>query len=134
MTTDAVVKLLAALVAALPSLAAPLLSMLRDEHADAVRAQLAGSHARLDAMTSPRDDVEAVLSRHRVAPTTAPVIERLLSSHVATQTLTGDEVRELRAAVGVVRAVEAGHLVSAVPPVLDPPPPNPFGAPDQPED
>lgn len=70
---------------------------------------------------------------YRVAPTTVPVIERLLSSHVARETLTDDERRELGVLLAVGRAVDRGELAPAVPPVLDPPP-NPFVEPSSSED
>lgn len=130
MTEAAVIKLLVALAQALPALTAPLLALLRPDVAADVRAQLAASHARLEAMTSPRADVEDVIARHRIAPTTAPTLERIAASRVH---MTDEEREHLRAAASLVRAAEDGHLVAALPAVLDVPPRNPF-EPDHPED
>lgn len=59
--------------------------------------------------------------RFRLAPTTVPLVARLLDGHVARETLTPEEVRELRVMLEITRALERGELVPAIPAVLDPP-------------
>lgn len=123
MTEAQIVDLIVAAIRAFPAIAEPLLSVMRPDIRETVRQRLDASHARLDAMTSPRADVEAAIARHRIAPTTAPTLERIAASRVH---MTDEEREHLRAAASLVRAAEDGHLVPALPAVLDVPPRNPF--------